>query len=199
MQKIISGIIFLAVFAFLEHALLASTAFAQEKEEIGVEIPGFSTESTVSSKVNYELPYPGMLPDNPFYFLKVARDTIVKALINDSFKKAQFSLLTGQKRLYAGKMLIDKGNTNLANETIAKSNNYLHEALGAIEDAKKENPKSPDIRPFLDQFRTVTLKHTEILDELIKRVDGNEKEKLTEERKKVHDIKNKVEGHLEQK
>lgn len=144
--------------------------------------------STISGKVNYELPYPGMLPDNPFYFLKMARDRIIKTLISDPFKKAQFNLLTGQKRMYAGKLLVEKKKHDLALETIEKSNNYLVEAIKDIEEAKKANPKNIEIDPFLHNFETVTLKHTEILKEIKPKVGKENVEKVEWQEKRLQEI-----------
>ena len=50
---------------------------------VGVDTNATESSIIISQRVNYELPYPGMLPDNPFYFLKVLRDGIVKLLINE--------------------------------------------------------------------------------------------------------------------
>jgi hypothetical protein len=119
-----------------------------------------------------------MLPDNPLYFLKVARDAIVKLLIIDPLKKAQFSLLTAEKRIYAGQMLVTKGKQELALDTIEKGNNYIYDALSAIKKAKTASPKNPGIQSFLSQSKTAILKNEEILKNLEKQIDSKYQEKL---------------------
>ncbi|MBI3576483.1 hypothetical protein HY086_00365, partial [Candidatus Gottesmanbacteria bacterium] len=69
------------------------------------------------AKVEYLLPYPGILPDNPLYFLKAARDKIIEFLIADPVRKAEFYILQSDKRLGMTSMLLEKGNTTRAETT----------------------------------------------------------------------------------
>jgi hypothetical protein len=55
--------LFILTIAFL---VISQSAFAQE----------LST-STAILNVQYDLPYTGILPDNPLYFLKALRDNII--------------------------------------------------------------------------------------------------------------------------
>ena len=73
----------------------------------------------------YQFPWPGMLPDNPFYKLKVLRNKIVSRLIISPEKRVEFDLLMADKTLYAGKLLLDKGKPALAAETALKGENYF--------------------------------------------------------------------------
>ena len=189
MRKLILGISIIIFAVFILHSGFGKAAFAQIEEGSIVAIPAPASDSAkvLPQQVNYELPYPGMLPDNPFYFIKVIRDAIVKRLISDPYKKAQFSLLTSQKRLYAGKLLIKKGKMQLALDTISKSNNYLDDALASIKEVKKTHPKNPDLNLFLEQFNIVTLKHSEVLDGVKPMVDNDYREKLLWEKKRVLD------------
>lgn len=154
------GAMFLCGIAFTKSASAATTVL---RDDVVVEKMGDASISAKPERVQYELPYPGMLPDNPLYFLKMIRDGIVKALINDPFKRAEFSLLNAQKRMYAAKFLSEKGKGNLTRETISKSNNYLQEAIVSIQTVRKNNPKNTNVKPFLDQALTVGLKHKEML------------------------------------
>ena len=189
MRKLILGISIIIFAVFILHSGFGKAAFAQIEEGSIVAIPAPASDSAkvLPQQVNYELPYPGMLPDNPFYFIKVLRDAIVKTLISDSYKKAQFNLLTSQKRMYAGKLLIKKGKMQLALDTISKSNNYLDDALASIKEVKKTHPKNPDLNLFLEQFNIVTLKHSEVLDEVKPMVDNDYREKFLWEKKRILD------------
>ncbi len=177
-----------------------SDSFAQENV-VETETPIGESETATESaptvtKVNYELPYPGMLPDNPFYFLKVIRDGIVKMLINDDLKRARFSLESGEKRMYAGKLLVEKNKDELAVETISKSNNYLDDALKAIVIYMKAHPKNTDAKQFLHQFDSAVRKHMEIAGEIKDKVDKNYQNLFAKEQERMKKIEQSVKGLL---
>ena len=207
MKKIVFTITIIISALLLGSFSAAKTVSAQIAEDGLVEVApsGVATTevpqnvTTESARVNYELPYPGMLPDNPFYFLKVLRDRIVKSLITNPFQAAKFSLLTSQKRMYAGKLLVDKKKYDLAFETIEKSNNYLLDAINAIKKEQKDNPKSSDIRPFWDQVRTVALKHKEVLQDIKPRVGKKYEQQIRWQLTRVEDTRKNAETYLLQK
>lgn len=180
-------------------------SYAQEKVIqtdilVGSEMSTASSTNIKPKRVNYELAYPGMLPDNPLYFLKVTRDGIVKMLINDPLKKAKFSLLNADKRIFAGKLLIDKGKDKLAIETIEKSNNYLDDAINAIRILKKQNPKSSDIEPFLQQMKIATQKHNEVLEDMEQQfIDSNFSSRFTVQKERIKNIMKTIESLLSKK
>src|SRR5258708_7219382 len=68
-----------------------------------------ASSSASTSIVKYDLEYPGLLPDSPFYKLKVFRDKMSEALISDPKKKIDFYLLQTDKGILASAMLVDKG------------------------------------------------------------------------------------------
>ena len=197
--------IFLIIATFFVTLFIANVpVHAQEKviqtdTPVGIDPNASGSSAVVPQRVNYELPYPGMLPDNPFYFLKMARDGIVKLLINDSVKRARFSLLNGEKRMYAGKMLVDKSKDQLAVTTISKSNNYMLEGLDAIRAARKQNAKNLDIRPFLQQFQTATQKHQEMMGDMEPLIDSKWKKQFLVEKKRLQMIRANVDILLLQK
>lgn len=152
-----------------------------------------STDSApITKNVNYELPYPGMLPDNPFYFLKAIRDNIIKMLINDDLKRAKFSLLNAEKRMFAGKLLVDKGKDELAIETISKSNNYLIDTVNAINKYSKSHPKSTDIKPFMLQVDMAILKHQEIMSNLKQHIDKDKVSTFANEQMRLTSVQENV-------
>lgn len=165
---------------------------------VGVDLEATKSSFT-STRVNYELPYPGILPDNPFYFLKVLRDGLVKLLINDEMTMARFSLENAEKRLYAGKLLADKNKDELAVVTIGKSNNYIDDAMKAVLAAKKQNPKNPDIKPFLEQCKSAIAKHREILGDLRNSLDKEFMGYLEAEDERLVNTQKSVESLLRSK
>lgn len=104
-----------------------------------------SASSSSKSEVNYELPYPGLLPDNPLYFLRAVRDRVVSFLIADPKKKAEFNLLQADKRLNAGIYLFDKNKVDLSISTISKAENYFEEALQKTREASQQGMVVSDI------------------------------------------------------
>lgn len=107
----------------------------------------------------YTLPYPGILPDSPFYFLKVTRDRVVSFLIADPLKKAEFNLLQADKRLVAGQYLIEKKNFTLAESTLSKGLNYFEESLIVLKDAQKAGR---DIKPLHERLTLSIDKHNQL-------------------------------------
>ncbi len=96
------------------------------------------SSATKFPPVNYTLPYPGILPNNPLYKIKVARDMLVGFFISDPLKKAEYDLSLTDKRTEAAQMLYDSGNQALALDTISKAQNYFNQAIEQINLAKKQ-------------------------------------------------------------
>ena len=131
----------------------------------------FAEESAQSAIIKYDLAYPGMLPDNPLYKLKVVREKIVASLISDPNKKIAFYLLQADKGILATAMLIDKNKIDLALQTALKAeNNYtlLTQELYRFR-------QKPDAN-FFKKLKTAALKHQEVLASLIKRVPEKNKQ-----------------------
>lgn len=105
-------------------------------------------QATPASVLDYELPYPGILPDNPLYSLKTLRDRIINFLISDPLKKAEFTLLQADKRLQAGVYLLQKNQKKeeLAYTTISKGIKYLESSVSYTKEAQKQGEDSNDIR-----------------------------------------------------
>lgn len=140
--------------------IFSGSTFAQEKILI----------STSSASVKYDLPYPGILPDHPLYKLKVLRDKIITFLINDPTKKAQYHLLLADKRLVMARMLVDIDKIELAKETALKGENEYTLLVFMYKDINKRPNKQ-----LFDKLENAALKHQEILNEIIAKV--NEKDK----------------------
>ena len=156
---------------------------------------GEPKEATQSSevKVEYSLPYPGILPDNPLHFLKAIRDRIILILISDPIKEAEFNLLTSDKRIYAAQLLSDKGKGELAVTTLSKSNNYFHNAISSVSEAKKMG-KRVDI--VLNSMKKSIDKHQEVLSMMKKNLEKAFTSQLQIEEKKMSDFEKSTDGLL---
>jgi len=130
----------------------------------------------VVQKVEYTLPYPGILPDHPLYFLKRLRDTILEKLISDPIRKAEFYILQGDKRLQMGLMLIEGGKANLGESTISKGEKYIEQAVTKLSSYKESGGIIP---PYvIERLEKATAKHQEVISDLMGKASEAEKNGL---------------------
>ena len=174
------------IFPFLIFILLLTTSLAFAKD---------SSQSAIMENVSYDIPYPGILPDNPLYFLKAVRDNLIGYLITDSVKKAEYNLLQSDKRLAASQKLLEEGKINLSVTTLSKSGNYFYNAIEKAADAKN---KGQDANLILDKLLQASKKHQKIIFEMTQSLKGDKQKMYVsfQERarlfqKKVEQIKSK--------
>lgn len=130
-------------------------------------------EVTTTTKVDYELPYPGMLPDNPLYFLKQVRDWILDKLIVDPIKKAEFYILQADKRVAMGVMLAASGKATLGEQVISKAEKYMNSAVQSLLVLKSQGKDVPAY--IVDHLSKALAKHIEVLQSEIAKAQGAEK------------------------
>lgn len=157
------------VLVIVTFLLSAPLSRAQETPE---STPQAALELIPTQTIEYTLPYPGLLPDSPLYFLKIVRDRVISFLISDTVKKAEFNLLQADKRLGSGAYLFkkDKSKTRLAEETISKGENYFEQAIAKAKEAKKEGR---DIKPITQKLSLAVEKHAAVLQDLIDKTSGS--------------------------
>ena len=129
--------------------------------------------SAAKKTVEYTMPYPGLLPDSPFYNIKMVRDRFVEFLISDLLKQAEFDLLQADKRMQAGIYLINKDGkkANLSLATIAKGQQYFKKSLNDAAQAKKQGHP---IKTFSSKLHLSAQKHAELLHSVEKKIPANE-------------------------
>lgn len=123
-------------------------------------------------QVQYDLPYTGILPDSPLYFLKALRDNVLGLLITDPLKKAEYDLLMADKRLGGAQALLSKNKNDLAITTLSKSGNYFYQAIGQAAIAKKQGS---NVNNILSKIITASIKHQEVILQMIQQADKNAK------------------------
>lgn len=133
-------------------------------EEATESVPGQATEAA-GNPVDYDLHwggtlYPGILPDNLLYPLKMVRDRIWLWLTTDPFKKAELYLKFADKRLMAVEALMEKDKIDLGITTLTKAEKYLERAIDQERVAKEAGV---DTTSFLDLLSRATLKHEEVM------------------------------------
>ncbi|MDZ7586566.1 MAG: DUF5667 domain-containing protein [Patescibacteria group bacterium] len=114
---------------------------------------------TPETKIDYYLPYPGLLPDHPLYWLKMVRDRVQLWLTTDSLPKAEKLLLYADKRLGAGWALIEGNKQDLGITTISKAENYLEQAVNL---AQKLGGGEEEVK-FKAKLEKAVKKHEEVL------------------------------------
>lgn len=157
--------VFVGLFFLLFFACSTTTkAFAQKDTPQITETPTPPVASS-SPKIKYDLAYPGILPDNPLYKIKVLRDKITKSLISDNYKKIDFYLLQADKGILATAMLLDKNNIPLAEQTALKAEHNMTIISRTIS-TFNQKPKDQ----LFENLKIASLKHQEVLNLMIARL-----------------------------
>jgi hypothetical protein len=136
-----------------------------------------ATIDTPQNKVIYTMPYPGILPDHPLYFIKIIRDRINEFMTRDQLKKAEIYLLYSDKRAAMAMALAQKGKNKLAIETFSKGEKYFLNIPTLLMSAKKQGSSAPS--SFVETAKLANAKHKELIDELIKTFPQGLNEPLT--------------------
>lgn len=134
-----------------------------------------SATSEAEIKVMYYLPYPGILPDNPLYKLKAARDKVTLVFTFDGEKKARKELLFADKRINAAVFLTEGGKAELGVTTATKAEKYLEQAVSR---ATKMNKGGQDVKSLMLELQKATEKHTEVLEDILSSTSGEAKTTL---------------------
>lgn len=177
MKRRILAFIFILFVSFSQ----VKTVFAQSDTSV-------ATQSPSIQMVNYDLPYPGLLPDNPLYFLKTFRDKIIELLITNPEKKAEFYLLSSDKRMNVGYYLIQKDKDTMGVLYISKSNNYMHMAILSAKDAGTSGTS------ILSKMLTSIKKHEEVAKDLEGKVDKKNISEIENEIKRMEDFTLLIKG-----
>lgn len=100
-----------------------------------------------------DLPGPNIMPDSPFYFLKIWYEKIVLFFTFNLEKKAEKYKIFAEKRAYEIKQLITKGKGDLAEKPKEIYKSYLDKAKQKLEKAiqKAIDKKKDDLRQRLEQ------------------------------------------------
>lgn len=147
-------------------------------------------QHALHASIQYELPYPGILPNNILYPLKTLRDKIIGFLIADTVKKSQFNLLQADKRLAASEDMLAKGGEDtLVSETSSKAENYFAEAITSASQAKTEGRLVNDL---LETLHTAGIKHEQVLYTMMQQSHGQLRGDLEQDIERVQQFENQV-------
>jgi len=166
--------IFILVILFF--TLIVRVASAQE-----VVISPSPTDTPTPTPVQYALPYPGILPGHPFYFLKTLRDNVMDFLISNPLKKGEFDLLQADKNMAAVQALAPTKNNPVVLETLGKAEDYFAKAILKAQEANKQGL---DMSDLVARLSVANLKHQEVMKDLVKSAQGDDKQKFSSEAEK---------------
>ncbi len=134
-----------------------------------------SPSATVATNtLDYALPFPGILPDHPLYQIKILRDKILLFFTRDPIKKVNLEFLISDKQLVMGKLLWEKGKTDLAVETLNKSEKGLLSVVMSLNELKKINTLPTGLT---DKVELSAKKHEEIISNLLAETNDETKKK----------------------
>jgi hypothetical protein len=162
MRKYLLGLaVFLSAFGILTISVLKSATPNY----------AFSTPSpkplsdTSEINVEYMLPYPGsIMPDSSFWVFKAGRDRVWYTLTINPSKKSELALLFADKRIAMSKGLFEKQKPDLAFSTLTKAEKYLE--MAASEESIARN-KGMDTSDLLTKIATASLKHRQLIGEIL--------------------------------
>jgi len=161
------GILFTSVFR---------TAAVKYEFAAGKVTPELSVPGNNDVQINYYLAYPGkILPDHPLWMLKAIRDRIWLLVTTNSSRRAELKLLFADKRLGSAKILFEKEASEEGFSTLTKAEKYLEEAT-VLE--KENRAKGENTTEFLTILTKASLKHYEIMQEIIKIAPEDAKPKI---------------------
>ena len=162
MKKIIFSLLFLIVSSFSIPFLSSSpTKIHAVSASDTVQVSPSPVPVPTTPKVEYILPYPGILPTHPLYFLKTIRDQIVEALISDPIKKADFYITQADKKLSMALALADMKKTQEMKQALIDAQTLRQKSVSQLEGIKTAKQEVPGY--ILDQLSRSLTKHIEIL------------------------------------
>lgn len=133
-------------------------------------------ENTKPNKVDYILPYPGILADHPLYFLKKLRDQILERLISDPARKVEFYILQADKQLNAGIFLGEKNKQVLALTMFAEEGKFMDQAVKNAAFYQSQGKNVPGY--LVERLNNAIDKHIKVLTELEQSVQESSKEQI---------------------
>ncbi|OGD63679.1 hypothetical protein A2160_04490 [Candidatus Beckwithbacteria bacterium RBG_13_42_9] len=166
--------------------LSSGTVLAKEAEKLinsqeatsAAEKPA-ANDSASDKTVDYYLPYPGILPDHPLYWLKMARDRMTLWLTQDPQAKFDRLLLYADKRLGAAQVLVEGNQVDLGATTATKGEKYLEQAISQFQVLKANGKVTPELQT---RVQKALLKHQELLTIMMGKVPDQMKSTLDKAR-----------------
>jgi hypothetical protein len=206
------GVVVFSAFRVSQAEVMAQTEEEVAVIEIGKEEEGVEKEEAVEAtegaektaaaeelkeeelkEVDYYLPYPGILPDHPLYWLKMIRDRILLALTNNPVDKFERFLLYADKRIGAAEVLIKGNKAELGVTTADKAEKYLGQAVEQFEELAKTGKATPEMH---DRISKAISKHMEILAGVLDKVSDQTRPTLSQAMERAQRYSEKIKSQF---
>lgn len=147
----------IAICVCLIIGLFGTTSVSAQQE---ISSFGLPTPTTI----DYNLPYPGILPNHPLYFLKNIRDEILLFFTRSLLKNSRVRLLIADKNLGMATQLIDLGLDKEAIQVLQKGEKHLLVAILQLQELKKRGELPAGA---VDKFELAARKHEDVINHLM--------------------------------
>lgn len=129
----------------------------------------------VANAAEDELPDPGILPGNPFYFLDTVFEGLGTIFTFGDQAKAERFLGLAEERLAEANELAEQGKSNRAEKATEK---YTQRLAKALDRAQKAKDKGKDTDAVLTKIAEATVRHQEVLARVYEKVPEQAKEAI---------------------
>ena len=153
--QIAALLIFLLVLSIVKTSVFALPNLQETQE----------ARETKTSSIVYTLPFPGILPNHPLYFLKTLRDTLIEKMITNDVKKAEFYILQADKRLQMSIVFVGSDKKELAEAMRSDAFMYREKSFTMLTKAAAKNVAVP--RYVLEKLLVSAKKHEEVLQDMV--------------------------------
>lgn len=126
----------------------------------------FASPGTLRAQTD-QLPDPGMLPDNPLYFVKSMSEGIGTFLTFGDVAEAERSLDLAEQRLAEARALANEGKAEAAEKAVKRYEEQLERSQARAEEARE---KGKDTEEVLTRTSEATLRHQVVLAEVYAKV-----------------------------
>jgi len=122
--------------------------------------------------VPYQLPYPGLLPGHPLYFLKTIRDDILLFTTRDNLKKAKLYLHLSDKNMATARALMEDGKEQAATEQLIKGEERFLAIPSLLTNLKKQGGGCPF--ELVLELQLSNQKHKQIITDVAEKTTDSE-------------------------
>lgn len=161
MQNRIVSIVVLIVCSLVPVSAVRAHGMLPHVQAVSVGASPSATATPTPEANEYVLPYPGLLPTHPLYFIKEFRDRVVEMLISDPVSKGEFHVLQADKKLNMALALKTLGKGKEAGEALIDAKNSRIQAVGLLEAYKKAGNDVPG--HVIEKLGRSVIKHEEVL------------------------------------
>jgi len=133
------------------------------------------SQQSVFAVQEYQLPYPGILPNNPLYPVKVMRDRIMEFFTREPLKKSELYLLFADKRINMAQV-VRQTDWTLTETTVSKAEKYLLKLQDSLLAAKRMGLTPTG--SFIEKVKLAGKAHHKILESLKKSAPSEFKQKF---------------------